>query len=200
MAAEAATDPKVSVGHLRNVERLDDEIEALRSALEALPSKADQRSAEQAVEMGFDWGDGDGDDEQTRVFDAAVMTPSPAARPAAPLAKPVIGGGVSPVQAPPQPPVAESSSPFGRLEPAPHSSDSGLRAFDEPPSGPIDLDLPHSGMRRVSTFVLVGIVLSAIGAALWYAFEPPAQPVKRESTAAPMVIEAAPVPSDAQQR
>jgi hypothetical protein len=205
MAAEAATDPKVSLGHLRNVERLDEEIEALRSALEAMPSKADRRSAEQAVTLGFDWGEeGEEDDEQTRVFDASTMpVPEPEPQRAAPLAKPVIASGVAapvhpsvqrePLASPSQPHPAEMSTPFGRV-PAPFSSQ------DLPPSGPIDLDLPQSGMKKASIVVLVLVAISAVLAGLWYALEPPAKPAPRDTSSTPTVIEAAPVPTDAQHR
>jgi hypothetical protein len=204
MAAETATDPKVSLGHLRNVERLDDEIEAIEKALEAMPSGVEQRSAEQAVSLGFDYGD---DDEQTRVFDAALVPSEPAAAAAAqPLARPVVQEAVvdrppAPPQArqpepePAQPPAsAEVSSPFGRRLATPGAS------FDVMPSGPIDLDLPRSGLRRASTLVLVAIVLGVVAAGLWYALQPPARPVERETESTPTVIEAAPVPSDAQHR
>ena len=208
MAAEAATDPKVSLGHLRNVERLEEEIEALRKALAAMPSKADRRSAEQAVEMGFEWDDGD--DEQTRVFDASMMPAEPEPEPEpkqAPLAKPVVATSVSAMREPPrvrevaeiaQPHPAEISTPFGRVQ-APFSDQD--RSFDMSASGPIELDTGSSGLRRASTVILVVIVFGAVVGALWYAFAPPAPPPRPASTTTtPTVIEAAPVPSDADHR
>jgi hypothetical protein len=214
MAAETATDPKVSLAHLRNVERLDEEIEAIQKALEAMPSRVEpssveQLSAEQAVPLGFDYGDDD--DEQTRVFDLATMPsdasadPSPA--PAKALAKPVIRQ--APIDRPPAPPQAparsesmpaadphawlETSSPFGRRLQQPSSSFDGS-------GGSGEFALPPSGLRRASTLVLVAIVLSALAGGVWYALEPPAPPVKRETKSEPTVIEAVPVPSDAQHR
>jgi hypothetical protein len=214
MAAEAATDAKVSLAHLRNVERLEEEIEALRKALDAMPSEQASAGTNQAVTLGFDYGEDE--DEQTRVFDASVLQPEAESEAAAaveqPLAKPVIAASdrvsvpapsadESPTLAPEVeayadegPAALEISTPFGRRIAQP------LSPFDVSSSGPIDLDLPPSGLRRASTVLLVIIVLGGIAGALWWAFEPPPRPVERETKSTPTVIEAAPVPSDAQHR
>jgi hypothetical protein len=201
MAAEMATDPKVSVGHLRNVERLEEEIEALQKALEAMPSP-EESAGDEAAEPS-----GEGDDEQTRVFDAEVLASASAAPPTSmrPLAKPRITGALAPVPDDPprfattDPPetsfAPEFSSPFGRRIQEPIST------AELSSSGLVGLDLPRSNLRRVAAVVLGMVVLGVVVAAVWFVLEPQAQPRTPEPQAStPTVIEAAPVPSDTQHR